>query len=522
MIVVLCRDLETRGCGLDLERISSGLQERFSNLDIRISENSCGHSERWLSPDLRNNGPVVLGLCSNELPLQEMRAYARKNGFDPCGVESVALGNCCSKSLSRENATAQALVLLSSVVARLQAGSGSRPENAKMIVAWEGEVSRRSLFTLPPVRYDVVPFILDDVCAVGRGCQICADLCPHQALQPIHLDRMDLLKDKCTGCGACVTVCPREAFHFPASSSAQIGAQVEAMLDGTQASFPRGVLFTCHNSAGRFDELHRDGDSSTQGWFPVEVPCLGMVTSTWILQSLRLGASAVGLLACPENECRFGGREEMIGRVDYCRTILEEMQLPSQAVQFIHFEDRKRLAESLSVLGGLEMTESVDLDSAPVSFSILGAVDAIRGLSGSNVEASELELSHAHSPLGMVMVGDGCTLCGACVTACPSEALAMEEEENTTLTFRAASCVACGGCEPVCSENVVRVDRATRLSALAEERHVLFQDSSPRCVSCGEPIMPQAMLDRLKKSLKDHPSFEIISKYCMECRKTLS
>lgn len=318
-----------------------------------------------------------------------------------------------------------------------------------------------------------------------------------------------------------MSVCPRDAIHFPAASSLQIGAQVEALLDGNSLSSPRGIIFACHNSVGRFHELSRSGNSILDGWFPVEVPCTGMITPTWILKSLQLGAAAVGLLVCPENDCRYGGREEMAGRVDYCSTLLNRMGMPSGAVQLVSSDEPDELQEFLAVLESLENRRTDQSPLLPADFSPLGAAGAVRGLAEFKAFPVDLVVAHAHSPLGNLEVEKGCTLCGACVAACPSDALSMEAGKGEVLSFSPAACVACGACVPVCPENVMRTEKVTRLASLMEEEVILFQDTSPRCVTCGKLIMPHAMLNRLKQSLKDHPSFDIISQYCIDCRKTM-
>jgi Fe-S-cluster-containing hydrogenase component 2 len=42
---------------------------------------------------------------------------------------------------------------------------------------------------------------------------------------------------------------------------------------------------------------------------------------------------------------------------------------------------------------------------------------------------------------------ENCQGCGACVDACPNEAIAMKRDAAVVL---ATACVECGSCEPVC------------------------------------------------------------------------
>jgi uncharacterized protein with PIN domain len=67
----------------------------------------------------------------------------------------------------------------------------------------------------------------------------------------------------------------------------------------------------------------------------------------------------------------------------------------------------------------------------------------------------------------------------------------------------------------------MELEKSTDLLALREEKRTLFSDTMPRCENCGEPIAPQAMLDRIGSILEDHPAFAALSKRCIECRKTM-
>ncbi|MEE9256220.1 MAG: 4Fe-4S dicluster domain-containing protein, partial [bacterium] len=131
-------------------------------------------------------------------------------------------------------------------------------------------------------------------------------------------------------------------------------------------------------------------------------------------------------------------------------------------------------------------------------------------------------LDHPHSPLGIIEVLDGCTVCGACAAACPAGALAIERgEDEIALNFRPSLCVGCAACTGVCPERIMELEKRTDLPALLRGEQTLYSDTTPRCENCGEPVAPQAMLDRIGAKLKDHPALPALSKYCVECRKTM-
>lgn len=60
--------------------------------------------------------------------------------------------------------------------------------------------------------------IVDDACLGARGvvCASCRDTCPQSAIliPPAARGAAQINQDACTGCGACVAVCPTHALHL--------------------------------------------------------------------------------------------------------------------------------------------------------------------------------------------------------------------------------------------------------------------------------------------------------------------
>ena len=68
----------------------------------------------------------------------------------------------------------------------------------------------------------------------------------------------------------------------------------------------------------------------------------------------------------------------------------------------------------------------------------------------------------AGAPFGAVEVNvEGCTLCLACVSACPTGALSADPE-RPMLRFSEDACVQCGLCKATCPEKVITLEAAAR------------------------------------------------------------
>ncbi|MFQ5946175.1 MAG: hydrogenase iron-sulfur subunit, partial [Anaerolineae bacterium] len=323
VFLLLCEELGGLGEGLDLGAIAEWIERRLPAVRVRREPKLCGRIGQALG-NINGAQRLILGVCSPDFAATELQRSARQAGLDPFGVEVVNLGTFCARVPSRLEGTDKAKLLLGAAVAKARAFPRSGPENTKPLLAWgDTKVSRRALFTLPPIHYEAVPSIRPADCAAGKGCRVCATTCPHQALNPSGEGAMLLDKTRCTACGACVSVCPRTAIELPGASPKQFEAHLAALLNPeVPTPRPRGILFLCPRSALALEKLAGNGQSLAAGWLPVEVPCLGMVTPNWLLHGLRLGAAAVGVLPCPSDICRFGQRDTVWERVDYVRELL--------------------------------------------------------------------------------------------------------------------------------------------------------------------------------------------------------
>jgi ferredoxin len=529
--VLLCGDLANIGAGVNLEELGSSLEARFPGITVEVVPDLCGHPGQ-LSVIAASQGVtwVVLGLCSGEYSQVELQARARKAGLDPFGLEVVPLGTLCARVHPEPQATQKAKVLLGAAVARAHAFQGSGPEHAKLyFMSRDQKVTRRSLFTVPPVGYRSVPSIREEQCAAGAGCQLCTKVCPRDALRKTG-GRVFLEKSRCEGCGVCLAVCPREAIDFPGWSLPQLEAELAALLNGA-ASGPEslGLLFTCQRAFGALEELARQGVSYCDQWLPVMLPCLGMVTPSWILQSLAHGADVVTLLSCGTN-CPFGQEPAIGGRANFCRRLLRVLGQPPERVRVLNASRPERLVEALQK----SPTESgSDRQSLPRDGLRLGTLEgallSIRGLAAAGYSPSGVVLEHSHSPFGVLeMRAEGCTGCLACAGVCPTEALASEHVGGeVSLTYVASACTGCGMCVDVCPETaaqVLRLRRMTDVDALSRGKVTLHRNRMTICKGCGASIASEALLHRIMASLEaDSEDLRTaLTDYCPACRVSLA
>jgi formate hydrogenlyase subunit 6/NADH:ubiquinone oxidoreductase subunit I len=522
--VLLAGELSEPSRNLDLLEIQTRAHAADSQVRVAIVPDLRNHFEEIIPVAVASGADrLVLGLHTADVPTATLQLESRKAGLDPLGIEVLNFGAYPATGQSRIDVAEWATTLILGAVARARAFPGSQPESLRPFMP--KHLSRRALFSLPVLEYRAMPTIDRDRCRAAEGCRQCERACPHEAV--VNVDGvLRLEKTQCTSCGRCVTACPQEAIDIPGSTVDQIHSQIAAMLQRarTNGARPHGVIYHCLNSARALERHARDhGVSLAPNWLPVTVPCLGMITSQWLLAPLTLGATAVAVLPC-DNNCRSGQPGLIEEQVQFSVEFLRRLGETDERV-FVLPTNGTGLVSALRDFPATGPPAAhMPLRANPLAHRSRALV--LLGLSDSHQPDRVVSLEHPQSPFGIVSATEGCTLCGACASACPTRALDIEETDaGISLTFDSTACVACQQCLPVCPEHdVLHMRPSTDLQTLAAGRAVLRSDSFRHCEMCGKPIASMAMSRRVAALLDDEfaSTVDVISRYCVDCRGLLS
>ena len=113
----------------------------------------------------------------------------------------------------------------------------------------------------------------------------------------------------------------------------------------------------------------------------------------------------------------------------------------------------------------------------------------------------------AGAPFGALTVNkQTCTLCKACIGACPESAL-IDSTETPALRFIERNCVQCGLCVNTCPENAITLVPRLLLGTEAKEAVTLNEAEPFNCVRCGKPFGTRQMVENMLGKLGGHSMF---------------
>jgi ferredoxin len=338
----------------------------------------------------------------------------------------------------------------------------------------------------------------------------------------------------CVGCGACSTVCPSGAISFSYPSAVDQGQRLRTMLRAYTLAGGRDPVLLIHSDgagAQRIDELGRAArtDRTVHG-----VPARVLPVGVWHTASVGIdlwlaafaqGASQVWLLLTGEEA------------PEYRQVLGEQMALAQAVLTGLGYGDRH-----FKLIEARDARDLPALDTALREAPAVGVARAASFNAQANKRATlELAIDHlrvaapqqpdaialpaAGAPFGSLQVNTAtCTMCLACVGACPEGAL-LDNPERPQLRFIEKNCVQCGLCANTCPENAITLEPRLWLADEGKARknpRVLHEVAPFNCVRCGKPFGTLRAIEAMIGKLAGHAAFQGTAaerlKMCSDCR----
>ena len=365
-----------------------------------------------------------------------------------------------------------------------------------------------------------------NICAHSRnemtGCTQCIDVCSTAAISADG-DHVKVESHLCMGCGACASVCPSGAMTYAYPRVADFGARLKTLLATYSKAGGSEACVLFHSATdGRdlVERLGRRGKGLPARVIPLEAFHIASLGIDTLLGAIAYGAAQVAVVST--------GAEAP----EYLLSLKREMRYAQQILTALGYgEGHLRLIESADS-GALEAA-IWGLPAAP------GAPPAAP-FNLSNEKRTTLDFIFDHllrhapqpreeialtagAPYGEVVVDkQKCTLCMACVGACPESAL-LDSKERPQLRFIERNCVQCGLCEKTCPEDAIRLTPRLLLTKQFKAEVVLNEAEVFACIKCGKPFATRQMIDNMLGRLGKHSMFAEPGalerlKMCADCR----
>jgi ferredoxin len=368
----------------------------------------------------------------------------------------------------------------------------------------------------------------ESLCAHSRssitGCTRCLDLCPTGAITP-NGNAVTIDANVCAGCGACASACPTGAASYSLPSADALMRRLRTLLQTYRKAGGSDAVVLFHDGEHGeeiIDALARFGSGLPANVLPLRVNEVTQLGPETIASVFAYGGSGVAVVT------RARPRHDIAGlrrAVEMCDSIISALGFGAGLVRIIETDDPDQLR--------------LMLDAAPPGVATQRPAGFVpRGAKRSVLETTFRELHLAApapvdvvplapgAPFGGVKLDvDGCTLCHACVTACPTGALSANPD-RVMLRFTESLCVQCGLCESTCPEKVITLEPRLDFKAWNAPLTVLKEEEPFHCIACGKPFGTKSSIDRVLTKLGEkHWMFEganakrlDVVKMCADCR----
>ncbi len=311
------------------------------------------------------------------------------------------------------------------------------------------------------------------------GCRNCIDVCPVEDVLYQEDYRIKLNKENCVSCGACVGVCPSEAFSLKGFD-----------LQGFYESFVSQDknLLSCKRN----------------------LPCLSVLNPEYIISMVLAKNQDIIFDTGHCESCFVGSLVEIIQKnVEEANYFLTELGVENRAVIqkicLAHEENKNLRRDFLKNFGKaaagitfwalVPKISSFEEEEERIKNIVTEKVDIKRRKTLlENLNSLNAELSQINVDVDKVSFTSDkwidsyrCTNCSVCYNVCPTGALKAGKEKLKIL-FEPKLCIKCRVCHEVCPENCLHLKDTLNLDTFMKETKVLAEHLMIPCEECMVPF----------------------------------
>ncbi|HEY2928511.1 4Fe-4S binding protein [Piscinibacter sp.] len=375
------------------------------------------------------------------------------------------------------------------------------------------------------------------ICAHSRneqvGCTACIEVCSAQAIRSDVKGSGGIIVEPhlCVGCGACTTVCPSGAISYATPRANEQGRRIRTLLATYHRAGGRDAALLVHSQGagvkliGELGRLART-DPALQGVparvLPFDVFHTASVGMDLWLSAFAYGASQLWVLMSDEEAPAY--REAVAQQMAVAQAILAGLGFAGEHLRIVSPEGARALDAALRAPPAQTVDRAATFSVQADKRATLDlAIDHL--LQNAPQAGDAIALPAAGSPFGSLLVDSAkCTMCLACVGACPESALA-DNPDRPQLRFIESNCVQCGLCEVTCPEDAITLQPRLWLADAGKARkqlRVLNEAEPYRCIRCGKPFGTLQAIEAMIGRLAGHSMFQGAAadrlKMCGDCR----
>jgi ferredoxin len=363
------------------------------------------------------------------------------------------------------------------------------------------------------------------LCAHSRsrrtGCTRCLEQCPTGAIVPAG-DHVAIDAFICAGCGACSGVCPTGAASYASPSPAVLLTRLRALLGTFRSAGGNDPVLLIHefrHGGGLIDAIARRGRGLPARVLPLAVEEIAQLGFEHLAAAAAYGAMDVLVLVPQSKRAEIAGLEATLG---YVRAVLDGLGHAGERLRLVIEDDPDGLED---LLWGLPVRTLVAVgDFLPLGGKralMRAALDQLHRTAPAPVDQVELPEG---APFGALRIDvAGCTLCLACVGACPTGAL-LDNPERPMLRFIEDACVQCGLCRSTCPEKVIALQPRIDFTLEARTPRLVKEEEPAQCTRCGKAFGTKSSIERIVAKLSGrNPLFQTpeqvaLIRMCDDCR----
>ena len=364
----------------------------------------------------------------------------------------------------------------------------------------------------------------EKICAYSRatikGCTRCIDHCPTSAIKPDG-DKVEFDPYVCAGCGTCASICPTGAAHYNLPAGETLIKRLRIQLKTYIGAKGKTPCILVHDQVFGEDVINliaRNGNGLPSNIIPFSVNQVTQVGLDFLLAASAYGAERV-LLLLPFSK---NDEQEILNKeLNLAELILDGLGYGKNHFEIITSMDPETIENKFYSLDKVNSMPNADFLPLGRKRSVMSlALAEIHKYAPKPVDSISLP---NNAPFGTVIIDtNGCTVCLACVGACPTGAL-RDNEEKPQLSFIENSCVQCGLCKNTCPENVISLEPRISFLGSANEALVIKEEQPFECIRCGKPFGAKSSIEKMVTKLENHPMFQEKGgtdrlKMCDDCR----